>query len=163
MKKVILLVITVTIVITACGPGSSGELVGVPGRKKFFEPEPFEMSFIPAGSFVMGPSDQDALFSMNTLSRTVTVPAFWMDQTEITNNKYRQFVYWVRDSLLRTKLGEAQIPDYEFFRVDDEGNEIDPPQINWDEKIDMDVLEIADIVEEMYYPPNERFNNRKQT
>ena len=27
-----------------------------------------------------------------------------MDETEITNSEYRQFVYWVRDSILRTRL-----------------------------------------------------------
>jgi len=162
MKKPILLVLTVTIIVTACGPGNNGELVGVPGRKKFFEPEPFEMAFIPAGNFMMGPSDQDAVAAMNTISRSVTVEAFWMDQTEITNNKYRQFVVWVRDSILRTKLGDAAIPDYEFFRVDDEGNQYDPPVINWDEKIDLKNQEILDVMEEMYYPPNERFNSKKQ-
>jgi formylglycine-generating enzyme len=76
----------------------------VPGRKLFSEPEPFEMAFIPAGSFTTGPSDQDP-FESNALSKTVTVDAFWMDQTEMTNNKYRQFVFWVRDSIFRTKLG----------------------------------------------------------
>ncbi len=162
MKKVILLVLTVTVFLTACGPGNNGELVGVQGRKKFFEPEPFEMAFIPAGNFMLGPSDQDAVNSMNTVSRSVTVNAFWMDQTEITNNKYRQFVHWVRDSIMRTKLGEAAIADYQFYRVDDEGNEYDPPVLNWEEKIDFENQEIADVVEEMYYPPEERFNNRKQ-
>ncbi|MEE4115104.1 MAG: SUMF1/EgtB/PvdO family nonheme iron enzyme [Marinilabiliaceae bacterium] len=162
MKKAILLVLTVSIFFTACGPGNNGELVGVQGRKKFFEPEPFEMSFIPAGNFIIGPSDQDAVSAMNTVSKSVTVNAFWMDQTEITNNKYRQFVYWVRDSILRTKLGEAAIADYQFFAVDEEGNEIDPPLLNWEEKIDLKNQEIKDIMEEMYYPPEERFNNRKQ-
>lgn len=163
MKKINLLFLAIIVLVTACGPGSNGELIGVQGRKKFFEPEPFEMAFIPAGNFLMGPSDQDAMFAMNSVSRSVTVEAFWMDQTEITNNKYRQFVYWVRDSILRTKLGDAQVPEYEFYRVDEEGNEIDPPIINWDERIDMDVVEISDVVEEMYYPPEERFNGRKQT
>ncbi len=162
MKKSILLVLTVTVFLTACGPGNNGELVGVQGRKKFFEPEPFEMSFIPAGNFMIGPSDQDAMSAMNTISKSVTVNAFWMDQTEITNNKYRQFVYWVRDSILRTKLGEAAIADYQFFAVDEEGNEIDPPAINWEENIDLKSQEIIDIMEEMYYPPEERFNNRRQ-
>ena len=31
-----------------------------------------------------------------------------MDETEITNREiYKQFVYWVRDSIARTKLGEV--------------------------------------------------------
>ena len=29
-----------------------------------------------------------------------------MDQTEITNNEYRQFVHWVRDSIIRKYLAE---------------------------------------------------------
>ena len=85
------------------------------GGKKFFEPEPLEMAFIPAGNFMMGPSDQDAFFAMNSISKSVTVDAFWMDQTEITNNKYRQFVYYVRDSILRTKLGDAGIAGQKLF------------------------------------------------
>ena len=32
--------------------------------------------------------------------------SFYMDQTEITNNEYRQFVHWVRDSIARTLLAE---------------------------------------------------------
>ena len=30
---------------------------------------------------------------------------FWMDATEITNNEYRQFVFWVRDSVAARKMG----------------------------------------------------------
>ena len=30
---------------------------------------------------------------------TVTVPSFYMDETEITNSEYKQFVYWVKDSV----------------------------------------------------------------
>jgi len=121
-----------------------------------------EMAFIPAGSFMMGPSDQDALFSMNSLAKSVTVDAFWMDQTEITNNKYRQFVYWVRDSIFRTKLGNAGIPDRDYFLVDDDGNMIEPYVINWNEKIDLNDEITREVMEEMYYPPEERFNSKKQ-
>ena len=76
------------------------------------------------------------LWAMNSISKSVTVDAFWMDQTEITNNKYRQFVYYVRDSILRTKLGNASVPDRQYFMVDKDGNVIEPNVINWDEKID---------------------------
>ncbi len=75
-------------------------------------------------------------WAMNSISKSVTVDAFWMDQTEITNNKYRQFVYYVRDSILRTKLGNASIPDREYFMADKDGNVIEPNVINWEEKID---------------------------
>ena len=99
---------------------------------------------------------------MNSLSKSVTVDAFWMDQTEITNNKYRQFVYWVRDSILRTKLGDAGIPDREYFVVDDDGNVREPYVINWGEKIDRNDEATKEVIEEMHYPPEERFNGKKQ-
>jgi len=162
MKKVLLSALIITIFVTGCGNSNTGELTGVLGRKKFFEPEPMEMSFIPAGNFMMGPSDQDALFAMNSLSKSVTVDAFWMDQTEITNNKYRQFVYWVRDSILRTKLGEAQIPDRQYFMTDDDGNVLEGNILNWDERIEPEEETTKGIIEEMFYPPEERFNGKKQ-
>ena len=162
MKKVILVGLILLILSSGCGSKNNGELTGVLGRKKYFEPEPFEMAFIPAGSFTMGPSDEDALFAMNSISKQVTVEAFWMDQTEITNNKYRQFVYYVRDSILRTKLGNAGIDGRDYFMVDDDGNIIEPNIINWDEEIDAEEENTKAIIEEMLYPPEERFNGRKQ-
>ena len=65
MKKVTLLALTLILILSSCGSYESGELTGVQGRKKFYEPEPFEMAFIPAGSFIQGPSDQDPLRAMN--------------------------------------------------------------------------------------------------
>jgi len=149
------------IVLTSCGGSSlNGELVGVDGRKKWYEPDPYGMVFVPQGSFNMGPSDQDPAFSMDAFTKTVTVDAFWMDDTEITNNEYRQFVNYVRDSILRYKLGDAGIEG--FFKADESGDPYDPPVIDWEMEIDTEVEEVADIVEEIYYPENERFNNKKQ-
>ncbi|MDR2888053.1 MAG: SUMF1/EgtB/PvdO family nonheme iron enzyme [Bacteroidales bacterium] len=163
MNKITFSVFAISVILlTGCGSSGEGELTGVLGRKKFFEPEPLQMAFIPAGSFVMGPSDQDAVYAQNAISKTVTVDAFWMDQTEITNNQYRQFVYWVRDSILRTKLGEAGVDGREYFMVDDDDNVIDPPVLNWDERIDPRDETTMEILEEMYYPPEERFNGKKE-
>ncbi|NOY38426.1 MAG: SUMF1/EgtB/PvdO family nonheme iron enzyme [Chlorobi bacterium] len=160
MKRTFFIGLVIAIIASSCGSSYNGELVGVPGRKKWFEAEPFGMVFIPQGSFNMGPSDQDISWAMNTMSKTVTVDAFWMDDTEITNNEYRQFVNYVRDSILRYKLGEAQIEG--FFKVDENGDEYDPPVIDWDTKIDLKNEEVRNVMEEMYYPPNERFYRRKQ-
>jgi formylglycine-generating enzyme len=163
MKKIILSALILMILLTGCGSSkNNGELTGVEGRKKFFEPEPFEMAFIPAGNFMMGPSDQDAVFAMNSVSKSVTVEAFWMDQTEMTNNKYRQFVYYVRDSIFRTKLGNAGIADREYFMTDKEGNVLEPNVINWNEKIDPEEETTKSVLEEMIYPPEERFNGKIQ-
>ena len=65
MKKITLSALILIILLTGCGSSkNNGELTGVPGRKKFFEPEPFEMAFIPAGNYMMGPSDEDAVFAI---------------------------------------------------------------------------------------------------
>jgi sulfatase modifying factor 1 len=145
MKKVFLFALALTILLSGCGSSDNGE-----------------MAFIPAGNFTMGPSDQDAVYAMNTMSKSVTVEAFWMDQTEMSNNKYRQFVYYVRDSILRTKLGDAGIEGRNYFMVDQEGNEIEPKVLDWEEKIDYEDETTIATLEEMYYPPEERFNGRKE-
>jgi gliding motility-associated lipoprotein GldK len=102
MKKFVLL-IAVLAILTSCGSGDRGELVGVKG-KKWHPEKPYGMTLIPGGAFIMGKSDDDLAGVKNAPTRTVTVRAFYMDETEITNSEYRQFVNWVRDSIIRTKL-----------------------------------------------------------
>jgi formylglycine-generating enzyme required for sulfatase activity len=161
MKKFVSLFILLAIIISSCGGGySKGELTGAPDRKRYFEPDPFGMVFIPQGSFILGSSDQDVAWAQTTMARTVSIDAFWMDETEITNNEYRQFVYWVRDSIMRRMLGE-QLDDY-VIAEDELGNPIDPPLINWDVKIDFRDEEIKEILNDLYYPTEERFFGRQQ-
>jgi len=52
----------------------------------------------------MGKSEEDQAKVLNAPTKTVTVRSFYMDDTEITNSEYRQFVEWVQDSITRTKL-----------------------------------------------------------
>ena len=52
--------------------------------------------FIEGGSFVMGRVSDDARFSWNNVPHTVTVSSFYMDETEVTNVAYREFVYWMQ-------------------------------------------------------------------
>jgi len=108
----------------------------------------------------MGPNDQDVAWAQTSMTRTVTVDAFWMDETEITNNEYRQFVFWVRDSIMRRMLGE-QLDDYLIYE-DEYGNIIDPPAINWDTRIDTRDEEINEILSDLYLSEQERFYNKKE-
>jgi len=160
MKKA-LIISVLGFILYGCGGGNGGgELTGVSDRPKYYEPEPFGMVFIPQGSYNMGPSDQDVAFAQNTTSKTVSVDAFWIDDTEITNNEYRQFVYWVRDSIMRRTLGD-QFP--EFVITEDElGNPIDPPFLNWETKIDLSEQDVNEAVKDMFIPEQERFYRRKE-
>jgi sulfatase modifying factor 1 len=138
MKRKVVLVVLAAL-IAGCSTYNNGELVGVPGRKAYTEPDPYGMVPIPAGSFLMGPSDQDVTWTQNTMNRTVAVDAFWMDETEITNNEYRQYVYWIRDSIIRKELAMQGVED--FIAKDREGQPLEDregePVINWDAPLDM--------------------------
>ncbi len=102
MKKFVLLTAVLALLVS-CSSGDRGELVGVKG-KKWHPEKPYGMTLVPGGAFIMGKSDDDLAGVQDAPTKTATVSAFYMDETEITNGEYRQFVYWVRDSILRTKL-----------------------------------------------------------
>jgi len=164
MKRFVIFVV-VSILIGSCSSYNSGELVGVDGRKAYAEPDPFGMVAVPNGSFVMGPSDQDVTWTQNSLPRTVAVDAFWMDETEITNNEYRQFVFWVRDSIIRKELAMQGIDDFMLKDRDDQPYEDinGDPIIDWDAPLDPSKDKegnISQIIEdlELYYTGEERLS-----
>jgi formylglycine-generating enzyme required for sulfatase activity len=85
----------------------NGEIVAV-SRKGWSQPTPFGMVLVPSGSYLMGQGDEDPSRSAINFPRRVTVSAFFMDDTEITNYEYRQFVTsLLKDSL--SVLGETKI------------------------------------------------------
>ena len=138
MKKLIFLAL-LTFIIVSCGrslSGDGGELVGVsaPG---WSEPNPHGMVLIKRGSYEMGPAKTDSLWGVNKDTKGVSVDAFWMDATEITNAQYRQFVYWVRDSIIRERLFAAGDDTYKIEEYKN-GDPIDPPILNWNKAIPTD-------------------------
>ncbi|MAO72344.1 MAG: gliding motility-associated lipoprotein [Flavobacteriales bacterium] len=103
MKKILLLC-SVVALMSGCVGSGNGELIGGADRLVWNPTDPYGMVFIPQGSFVMGPSDQDVPFANVSTNQRVSVGAFYMDETEITNNEYRQFERWVVDSMIRTEM-----------------------------------------------------------
>lgn len=159
MKKLVFL-ISVIVILSSCGSGDSGQLVGTRGGSDFFHEAPYGMLYIPPGSYNMGASDQDVPYSQIAQSKTVSVQAFYMDETEVTNNEYRQFVHWVRDSIARTILGQS-IEDYLITETKD-GELIDPPFLNWDKEIEWNGEEEKELLEELFLPEHERFFRKKE-
>ncbi len=106
MKKSTLALLLISFVLlSSCKSGNDrGQLTGVKSNKKFFPEKPFGMVLIPGGAFTMGKTDEDVAGAFSAPPRTVTVRPYYMDETEITNSEYREFVFRVRDSILRTKL-----------------------------------------------------------
>ena len=162
MKKLLLLGFLALILI-GCSNSGNGELIGVQNRPVWNPTDPYGMVFVPQGSFNMGPGDQDVPYAHVTQHKTVSVAAFYIDETEITNNEYRQFVSWVRDSIARVILGENGVEGYELIEEDEYGNFIDPPIIDWSRSIRWDDSEVREVLEdEMYLPEHERFYSRRE-
>ena len=51
---------------------------------------------IEGGVFRMGRVQQDVMFDWNNTPRTVTVSSFYMDETEVKNVDYREYLHWLR-------------------------------------------------------------------
>ncbi len=162
MKK-LLLFSSVILLLAGCKNSGKGYLVGVQDREDWYQPDPYGMLFIPMGSYNMGNSDQDVPYAQVSQSKTVSIQAFWMDETEITNNEYRQFVYWVRDSIAHRKLGES-ISDHLITENEETQETYDPPYINW--KTEIPWADPGDdereILNSMYLTDQERFYRRKE-
>ena len=136
MKKLLAFFAVIAFLLVSCNSGDRGELVGTKG-KKWHPEKPYGMTLIPGGSFIMGKADDDFVAVNDAPTKTVTVRSFYMDETEITNSEYRQFVEWVRDSIVRLRLailadetgatpGDGGIGEYAF--VDQNTEDMTPYQ-----------------------------------
>ena len=118
----------------------------------------------------MGNHDEDVPYSYTAPAKVFSVPSFYMDQTEVTNNEYRQFVRWVRDSISRTRLAEGLVEDFEYTDL----AEMEDPtffqeyvalnypdsmmrRLDWDPYLEWDKdrypsAEYTEVIESMYRP-----------
>ncbi|HBP44483.1 MAG TPA: gliding motility-associated lipoprotein [Flavobacteriales bacterium] len=166
MKNILLILITAA-ALFSCTAGPQGELIGVYPREQWIQVNPYGMNYIHLGSYTMGPSDQDVPFAMNTRSKTVTMPAFYIDIHEISNNEYRQFCEWVKDSLYRNTLAEDDNEDY-FFAETEEGIELDRfidkgYILNWETQINWEDEDIFDLLYDEYFlQGSDQYYNRRQ-
>jgi gliding motility-associated lipoprotein GldK len=131
---------------------SDGQLYGVEPSRNWTLPKPPGMVYIPPGTFHMGPSDEDMNLSYTARNKQVSINSFWMDATEITNNEYRQFTNWVRDSTAAKLMG--------FIKAGTDGTEtIDwkkAKTIKWGDKATMEK------VDAMILTPDNRIFNKKE-
>lgn len=68
-----------------------------------FEVVPYEeqetgpgLILIEGGTFIMGRTEQDVLYDWDNYPRRITVSSFYLDQTEVRNLDYCEFLYWTR-------------------------------------------------------------------
>lgn len=164
MKRLVLYLV-VAAFLASCSNSGNGELVGARKKSKpFYQPDPYGMVFVPQGSFTMGAADEDITHAHLIQPKTISVSAFFMDETEITNDEYRQFVFWVRDSIARTILGDVRPEDFLIEENPKTGEIYDPPFLNWETEVEWagEDQDVRDALEEMYLPEHERYFRRKE-
>ena len=138
MKKKLIIAISAIAVLAmaSCFGGketmaNGGELTGSTGRA-FAEPAPYGMVLVKRGHLKMGMEKNDSLWGRQTPTRDISVEGFWMDDTEITNSEYRQFVTYVRDSIIRERLADPNYGGDETYKIEeDKDGEPIKPYLNW--------------------------------
>lgn len=107
LLKLIPLMMGIVLILGSCSKGDSSAITGWkyndPKWGGFEKQVDYEgqqtgpnLVLIPGGTFVMGFTEQDVTFDWNAIPRRVTVSSFYMDETEIANIDYREYLYWVR-------------------------------------------------------------------
>jgi gliding motility-associated lipoprotein GldK len=147
--------------ITSCGKGGGGgsfkgQLTGTAGRPVWRESVPYGMVAVPNGTLTLGLSDQDVTFELTARPKQVSIHSFYMDATEITNNEYRQFVDYVKDSLAHTILEH-------FVETNADAEVVSGTQpIDWKKKIDYKNPEVVNQLNAMYLSPDQWINGKKE-
>lgn len=152
MKKTSLKVSALALLAFAasCGsPGSNGQLVGDQSRMNYRAPFPIGMVYVPSGTFKMGASDEDIRGLNDATIHTVQLAGFYMDATEISNQEYRQYTNWVRDSIANTVLGN--------FKDNPDGTQrLDNKPVKWRDP------EVQDQLAALYIPAEQSGWGRKE-
>ena len=149
MKKIILsyLSFLALVILASCGGSKeTGELLGVQDRPTWSNINPYGMVYVPSGQVYIGQSDQDVFSSRLQKPKSISIQGFYMDDTEITNNEYRQFIEWVRDSIAHTIMGD--------FYQDDYGNEF----LDWEYELDY----TDPTLDEMFYQGDMAYDGKRE-
>lgn len=136
-----------SILIASCGRKEDGQLTGVQDRPKWKGINPYGMVYIPSNTLYIGAGDEDLSSTYVQRPKSISIQGFFMDDTEITNNEYRQFVDWVRDSLAHTML--------DHFTEDESG---EGQHIDWEQEIDWS----DETLNDLYYQGADKFAGRKE-
>lgn len=137
----------IAVLLVSCAKRENGHLVGVLERPSWNPINPYGMQYIPSGVVHIGPSDQDVNASLVQRPKQISIQGFFMDDTEVTNNEYRQFTTWVRDSIAHALAGHEKTYDNGVIGVD------------WEQDLDYSP---GGELDEMFYSDEEQLGGRRQ-
>ncbi len=125
-------------------------------------PNPPGMVFIQGGRTVLGSFEEDLLGTRDNIERTVTVNSFYMDETEVTNKDWKEYVFYQFNPIPLSLGKEIEI-------VDDPSNPFLPPTTSHNGQTMKDLIpndsvwssdfSFNDVYSENYYS-NPGYNNR---
>ena len=68
--------------------------------------------FVQGGTFTMGAKEEDVMGDWNNIPRRVTVNSFYIDETEVANVHYREYLYWLSHTFDNdTAIMRKSLPD----------------------------------------------------
>ncbi len=122
---------------TSCNKRGSGEASSATGFKYNdpqwggFEKKSYEgqvdgpnLVLVEGGTFAMGRAQEDAIFEFNNVPRRVTVSSFYMDETEVSNINYREYLFWLKNHYVSyPEVYRKALPDTLVWREELAANE----------------------------------------
>lgn len=154
-------IIALSLMVLSCNK-PVGELTSARNSAKmgFSDTKPYGMQLIKKGTFMMGAHMPNRMFPGREAPRQVTVESFYMDEAEITNDQYRQFVLWVRDSIAYRELINIGRNEY---MIDDPNSESDSVRIRWSQRIRWNDRneDVQEALSSLYYTGNDDLGHRQ--
>ena len=143
MKPTTLLLLFLIVILSGCGlfggkRGQSSRTTGweynseetgnIPYLSGYEQETGPGLVFIQGGTFTMGRVEEDVMYQWDNHPRRVTVASFYMDETEVSNQDYREYMHWLKRVYPgdREKLNSA-LPDTNLWRSELAYNE---PYVN---------------------------------
>ncbi len=71
---------------------------------------------IEGGSFVMGSHEENVTFSNDNFKKKVTVQSFYLDETEVSNIQYLEYLYWIGRVFSFPEIYKNALPDTNSWR-----------------------------------------------
>ena len=80
------------------------------------------LMFVEGGRLTMGRVEEDVMYNWNNISKTVTVSSFYIDETEVRNVDYVEYLHWIKNhyvnenspfftGIVRTEIYTKALPD----------------------------------------------------
>ncbi len=131
----------------------------IPGRS-FTKYWPYFDKYLSEDTTLLYPARE----SKGEFPKRDSVASFYISDHEVTNAEYREFVNWVRDSIARSLLFKRNDHQWGRYTNTVTKNKDHTGQyfvLNWDTKLDYNVIDVAILLDEIYVPKEEQYESKK--